>query len=160
MSTPSLGLGMSMRPSMRGNCWSNVFSSTALVVGLGVPSGLRCCAVAGTAAAAIIRNPDMPTTTQMRASSFVMVTLLPSGRSDGSAPRRSRGGSSRNPFVISGRPAPGAGAVAALRDPIFIDLGDDFAIAGEQRFGGAHLGTQRQLSFEQPIGAVFLVFRD
>src|SRR5574338_778766 len=59
-------------------------------------------------------------------------------------------------FAIGGLPSPGAGAVAALRHPLLVDLGNDIAVAGEQRFCRAHLGTQRQLAFGQPVGAVLL----
>src|SRR6187401_554218 len=59
-------------------------------------------------------------------------------------------------LAIGGLPSPGAGAVAALRHALLVDLGNDVAIAGEQRLGRAHLGAQRQLAFGQPIGAVFL----
>src|SRR5260370_11604490 len=61
-------------------------------------------------------------------------------------------------FAIGGLPAPGAGAVAALADALLVDLGDDLAVAGEQRFGRAHLGAQRQLSFGETVGAVFFIF--
>src|SRR5262249_53577204 len=58
-------------------------------------------------------------------------------------------------FAIRHLPAPGAGAVATLGDAILVDLRDDLAVAGEQRLGRAHLGTERQFAFRQPIGAVF-----
>src|SRR4029079_745748 len=35
-------------------------------------------------------------------------------------------------------------------------LGNDVAVAGEQRLGRAHLGAQGQLAFGQPVGTVFL----
>ena len=44
-------------------------------------------------------------------------------------------------FAIGGQPPPGAGAVAALQHPFLVDLGDDVAIARQQRFGRAHLGA-------------------
>src|SRR5882757_11047634 len=62
--------------------------------------------------------------------------------------------------MISGHPAPGARAVAALEDPFLVDLGDDVAIAGEQRFGRAHFGAQRQLAVAEPVRAVFFEFLD
>src|SRR5664279_3077815 len=65
--------------------------------------------------------------------------------------------SGRDILAVGGLPAPGAGAVAALRHALFVDLGDDVAVAGEQRLGRAHLGAQRQLAFCEPVGAVFLV---
>src|SRR3546814_9722766 len=51
-------------------------------------------------------------------------------------------------------PTPGARAVAARRNPLPVDRGDDLAVAGKQRFGRAHLGAKRQLAFGQPVGAV------
>src|SRR5271166_820221 len=59
-------------------------------------------------------------------------------------------------LAISGFPAPRARAVAALGDPLLVDLRYDLAVAGKQRLGRAHLRTQRQLAFRQAIGAVFL----
>src|SRR5580700_5622447 len=68
--------------------------------------------------------------------------------------------SRRDPLVIGSRPAPGAGAVAALGDALLVDLGDDLAVSGEQGLGGTHLRAQRQLSLENSIGTVFLVLLD
>src|SRR6188474_2638504 len=59
-------------------------------------------------------------------------------------------------LAIGGLPSPGTGAVASLRHPFLVDLGNDVAIAGEQRLGRAHLGAQWQLAFGQPVGAVLL----
>src|SRR6185503_14806268 len=59
-------------------------------------------------------------------------------------------------LAIGGLPAPGTGTVAALRHPFLVDLGNDVAIAGEQRLGRAHLGAQWQLAFGQTVGAVLL----
>src|SRR5262249_23680960 len=56
-------------------------------------------------------------------------------------------------------PAPGTGAVAALGHPLLVDLRDDFAVAGKQRLGRAHLGAKRQLALGQAVGAVLLVLR-
>jgi hypothetical protein len=50
--------------------------------------------------------------------------------------------------------------VAALDHALLVDLGDDLAVAGEQRLGRAHLRTQRQLALQHAIGAVFPVFLD
>src|SRR6266849_3080821 len=63
-------------------------------------------------------------------------------------------------LAISGQPSPGAGAVAALDRALPVDLGDDVAVAREQRLGRAHLGAQRQLAVQHAVGAVFLVFLD
>src|SRR5262249_48357803 len=60
---------------------------------------------------------------------------------------------------ISSLPAPGTRAVAALGHPLLVDLGDDLAVAGEQRLGRAHLGAERQLAFGEAGCAVLLVLR-
>src|SRR5438270_10011335 len=62
--------------------------------------------------------------------------------------------SDRDILVVSGRPTPGTGAVAAFLDPRLIDLGDDLAVAGKQRLGGAHLGAQRQLALAETVRAI------
>src|SRR5260370_381472 len=64
----------------------------------------------------------------------------------------------RDLFAVRGFPAPCAGAVAALHHPFLVDLGDDLAVAGQQRFGRAHLRAHRQLALGETIGAVFVVF--
>src|SRR5258708_6894741 len=68
-------------------------------------------------------------------------------------------GSDGDVLLISRQPAPGAGAIAALRHPLLVDLGDDRAVAGEERFGGAHLGAERQLALAETVRAIFGVFR-
>src|SRR6201991_1267547 len=68
-------------------------------------------------------------------------------------------GSGVDRLPIGRLPAPGAGTVAALGHPLLVDLRDDLAVAGEQRFGRAHLGAERQLAFGQTIGAVLFVPR-
>src|SRR6201996_837148 len=60
--------------------------------------------------------------------------------------------------MIGGFPAPGARAIAALHHALLVDLGNDFAVAGEQRLGRAHLGAERQLSFGKTVRTIFLVF--
>src|SRR5260370_33251608 len=60
--------------------------------------------------------------------------------------------------AVRGFPSPCAGAVAALHHPFLVDLGDDLAVAGQQRFGRAHLRAHRQLALGETIGAVFVVF--
>ena len=57
-------------------------SSVALVVGLGVPSGLRCWAADGVATATSSTIATMPTTKRMRASSTAMIILRPDGGAD------------------------------------------------------------------------------
>src|SRR5262245_59828367 len=68
--------------------------------------------------------------------------------------------SDRNPFVESSHPTPRARTVAALDHALLVDLGDDLAVAGEQRLGRAHLRAQRQLALQHAVGAVFPVFLD
>src|SRR6266478_4559342 len=70
------------------------------------------------------------------------------------ANRNASGVSDRNVLAVGRLPPPGTGAVAALRHPFLVDLRDDLPVAGEQRFGRAHLGTQRQLALDEPVGAV------
>src|SRR5262245_20292433 len=62
--------------------------------------------------------------------------------------------SRRDGLAIRHLPAPGAGAVAALGNALLVDLRDDLAVAGQERLGRAHLGTEWQLAFRQPVGAV------
>src|SRR6187399_2930246 len=62
-------------------------------------------------------------------------------------------------FTIGRLPAPCAGAVSALGDPLLVDLGDDLAVAGQERLGRTHLRTERQLALGEAVGAVFLVLR-
>src|SRR5689334_6847086 len=59
-------------------------------------------------------------------------------------------------FAVGGLPSPCAGTVAAPRHTFLVDLGNDVAVAREQRLGRAHLGAQGQLAFGQPVGTVFL----
>src|SRR5450759_1470370 len=59
-------------------------------------------------------------------------------------------------FAVGSLPTPGARAVTALCHALLVDLGDDGAVAGEQRLGRAHFGAQRQLAFGQAVRAVFL----
>src|SRR5277367_574790 len=60
--------------------------------------------------------------------------------------------------VISRHPAPSTGSVAAPQHPLLVNLSDDVAVPGQQRFGRAHFRAQRQLSLREPVGAVLLVF--
>src|SRR5581483_11770367 len=59
-------------------------------------------------------------------------------------------------FAVSRAPAPGARAIAAGRHAILVDLGDDLAVAGEQRLGRAHLRAQGQLALGDAVTAVLL----
>src|ERR1700675_4409359 len=67
-------------------------------------------------------------------------------------------GSNLDALAISSHPAPRAGAIAALENSLLVDLGDDIAITREQRLGGAHLGTERQLALTEAVRAVFCKF--
>src|SRR5262249_36569635 len=64
----------------------------------------------------------------------------------------------RDLLAIRGLPAPCAGAVAALHHPLLVDLGDDLAVAGQERLGRAHFGAHRQLALGKAVGAVLVVF--
>src|SRR6266849_2204680 len=66
--------------------------------------------------------------------------------------RRATSGMPLPPFSCSPLP------VTALHHPFLVDLGDDLAVAGQQRFGRAHLRAHRQLAFGEAVGAVFVVF--
>src|SRR4051794_13963294 len=68
------------------------------------------------------------------------------------APRPTSHASGRNGLAVCGLPAPGAGAVAAPRHPLLVDLGDDLAVAGQERLGRAHFGAERQLALGKPVG--------
>src|SRR5713226_7915273 len=61
-------------------------------------------------------------------------------------------------LVIRRQPTPGTGAIAALNDPLLVDLANDIAIAGEQRLRRAHLGAHRQLPFTEAVRAVLCEF--
>src|SRR6476660_2037509 len=76
-----------------------------------------------------------------------------------SSPPARCAGSDGDILVISRQPAPGAGAIAALGHPLLVDLGDDLTVAGEERFGRAHLGAERQLALAEAVRTVFGIFR-
>src|SRR3954454_432641 len=61
-------------------------------------------------------------------------------------------------LAIGGLPAPRPGPVAALHHTFFVNLGNDFAVAGEQRFGRAHFGAERQLALGEAVRSILLVF--
>src|SRR5579872_701528 len=65
--------------------------------------------------------------------------------------------SGRDRFPVCGLPTPRTRAITAFRNALLVDLRDHVAVTGEQRLGGAHLGTQRQLALGQTVGPVFLV---
>src|SRR5215467_2750192 len=60
-------------------------------------------------------------------------------------------------LAIGGLPAPGAGAVTALHHALLVNLGDDLAVACQQRLGRAHLGAERQFAFGEAVRPVFFV---
>src|SRR5262245_17687137 len=143
---------MVQRPEMRSSSLRSWSSRTELAVGLTELSGLRCCALAGAATATISASAIAPTMKRRRAVSFGIFALPCIGRRSPAQLLR------RDGLAISRLPAPSAGAVAALDHSLLVDLGDDLAVAGEQRLGRAHLGAERQFAFRQPVGAVFLEF--
>src|SRR5690625_4932783 len=56
--------------------------------------------------------------------------------------------------MISGCPAPGAAAKAALDDSFAVDLADHIPLTGKERPRRADLGAKRQLALGDPVGAV------
>src|SRR5712691_8430035 len=164
--------GMVQRPEIRLSSSRSLASGTTLAVGLTELSGLRCCALAGAATATMSASARAPRMKRTRVVSLVMLQLPSSMRSPdaGSCRHRVHVRLSvtrlprarllrRDRLAIRRLPAPGAGAVAALDHALLIDLGDDLAVAGEQRFGRAHFRAQRQLALGQTICSVFHEFR-
>src|SRR5215207_3003329 len=100
-------------------------------------------------AASTVRNTWIPNI-GISLPSFV---VMPSRRGTAATPPLVS--SKRDRFAIGGLPAPGARAVAALHHPLLVDLGDDVAVAGEQRLRRAHLGAERQLALGEAVAAVF-----
>src|ERR1051326_89927 len=140
---------------MRRICWSSWSSLTELAVGL---TEEGCCAETGGASETTPANASVATPRRSRARSVMLLppySFVPSrqgGEGEASASL------DRDVLAVRGLPPPGAGAVAAPGHPRLVDLGDDLAIAGEQRFRRAHLRAQRQLAFGEAVGAVFVVF--
>src|SRR5689334_4781030 len=66
---------------------------------------------------------------------------------------------SRCLVLVRGGPAPSAGAVTAPDRAFPVDVGNDLAVARQQRLGRAHLGAERQLALGQTVGAVFGILR-
>src|SRR5690349_18956277 len=107
--------------------------------------------------------PSATTTARMRATRWAIVLSRYSDRAadtlaGANGPRAPRIFLDPNSLAICRLPAPGAGAVTAPRHAFLVDLRNDLAVAGQQRFGRAHFGAQRQLAFGQPVGAVFRIF--
>src|ERR1700759_4806591 len=146
---------------MRGTCSSSVRWLTALASGLGAPSGPSFWANAGSAA--MMPSSITMIVTRRRRAGSVMDHLVLRLRSQlRKTPIEMRQLSSCNSaldvLVIGRFPAPGAGPIAACVDPLFVDLRDDVAVAGQQGFGRAHLGTHGQLAFAEAVRSVFFVF--
>src|SRR5260221_8723132 len=120
---------MLTRPSIRLNSCRSCCSFTELAV------GLTCWALQGTDTAMTSKNARAPRTKRMYFANDAMRSSPISTRSQPMPPSRP------DRLAISGLPAPGPGAVAALGDPLLVDLGDDLAVAGEQRLGRTHLGA-------------------
>src|SRR5436190_5500486 len=153
--------GMVTRPWIASPVPSAVRSCCSLTdaaVGL---TALGCCALAGAAIAMINASASAPMMKRACATNLAMLNLL-----DFLAPLVAAGGVipapprlRRDGFAIRRLPAPSAGAVAALRNALLVDLRDDLTVAGEQRLGGAHLRAQRQLASREPVRAVFFELR-
>src|ERR1700723_623740 len=142
MSTLAAVSGISIRPWIRDSCWSSFCSLTAPASGSSTGAfGSVRWACAGSATASKVKNSSGASTWRVRARIlFMTFTLYASSH------------------VIGRHPAPSAGSVAAPEHPLLVDLGDDIAVAGQQRFGRAHFGAERQLSLREPVGAVLLEF--
>src|ERR1700676_864021 len=93
---------------------NSLSSLTELAVGLGEPSGLSCCALAGTASAINPRSRKAPTAKRMRARSIAILV----------APSKCEPALGLDLLLIGRQPAPGPGAVTALRHPVLVDIGD------------------------------------
>src|SRR5215212_10499845 len=107
---------------------------------------LGCCAPAGAATARISAKTNAPMMKRACASNLTMPNLpdffaaafgCGSTFAFGTAPL------GRDGLAIRRLPAPGAGRVAALGDPLLEDLRDDLTIARQQGLGRTHLGAQR-----------------
>src|SRR5260370_1275169 len=105
-----------------------------------------------------MQTATAPTANRARANIAIIARAPVASRRPPSRLGGSPGGSHRDSLAISSPPAPGAGAVAALDHAFLVDLGDDLAVACEQRLGRAHLRAQRELALRHAIGAVLLVF--
>src|SRR6202165_1158835 len=141
---------------MRRNCCSSLSSLTEFAVGLteeGCWASAAGASETSPAKASDAKTSRRPTTSVVMPLPPLLVHL---------SRKRGEGGNyaglDRDLFAVRGFPAPCAGAVAALHRPFLVDLGDDLAVAGQQRFGRAHLRAHRQLALGETIGAVFIVF--
>src|SRR5215207_5479179 len=136
----ALPSGIVTRPSSFWRRLSRSSSLTELAVGFVI--GLRswpCWAGAGALAATAATNAK--TAKEMRNAwnllvilgglSF-LVCLMRLARTAGE--RSAPSFSNRDGLAVGRLPAPGAGAVAAFQDALLVDLGDDLAVAREERF--------------------------
>src|SRR3954470_10236149 len=127
---------MVQRPSIRWSCCRSCCSLTELAVGL---TEVGCWAATGMASTVSHISASAPSMVRMRATSAAMSFLLAFFKAPRVAPEPRRRLMSlllrRNGFAVSGLPTPSARAVAALHHPFLVDLGDDLAVAGEQRLG-------------------------
>src|SRR6266702_4817279 len=119
---------MLTRPWIRLSSWRSCCSFTELAV------GLTCCAATGIDMVTSSTNAQAPSARRIYLPKDTISLLLDIV----ALPRRSSG---PDRLAIGGLPAPGPGAVAALSDPLLVDLSDDFTVTGEQRLGRAHLGA-------------------
>src|SRR6185437_1592355 len=157
--TYDLVSGIVPRPWIDLSCCNSCCSCTAFALG---STEFGCCAETGAAIATTTMSTSAPAIRRILARDFAMsftplksaVLAIGGGGRQRLVPPAASG---RDRLVIGRLPAPGAGAVAAPRHPLFVDLRNDVAVAGEQRLGRAHLGAQRQLAFGETVGAVFLV---
>src|SRR5687768_6410696 len=165
----ALPSGIVIRPSSFWRRLSRSSSRTELAVGfvlLGCVIGLRswpCWAGAGALAATAAANAKTAKEARnawnlliIEEASLLVFPMRPMRIAE----ERSAPSSSDCDGLAIGRlPAPGTRAVAALQDALLVDLGDDLAVSGKERFRRAHLSAQRQLALGEAVGAVFDVFR-
>src|SRR5512136_559815 len=60
--------------------------------------------------------------------------------------------------IVSRSPSPGIRPAAALDHALDVDVGNDIAVSAQEGLRRAHLGTQRQLAFGDPVTSVELIF--
>src|SRR6478736_7746765 len=95
----------------------------------------------------------MPGQNRHDRSPMIFFLPPPAARGRTAPPAAARSG--RDGLAVSRLPAPGAGAIAAAGHALLVNLGNDLAVAGQQRLRRAHLRAERQLAFGQAVGAVF-----
>src|SRR5437868_10839554 len=144
-STPERWSGMLTHPCTRLSSCSSCCSFTELAV------GLTCCAWEGADVATSSNNVQAPSARRTNLAKHAI--NFPPRSFPAPSPASGLDG-----LAIGGLPSPGARAVTASGHPLLVDLGDDFAVAREQRFGRTHFGTKRQLALGEPVRAILLVF--